>query len=183
MRDYPFVIPAGDSREEGAVGSFIYVKETSNPINVVAEFSGGVFNLTMERGDALEMPRGIQYNSFRIGGDGGLAATGVLVVGDGDFRREASITLAKAATSATGNISCLATASTVVRSAVSSRVKLRISSDIANSSVLKIAEVPSAANGIDLHPGETVSVTFTGVVRAYNPAGLAQQVSFFEERD
>jgi len=183
VRDYPFSVPANDGREEGVAGDFIRVKSATGTIRILAEYDGGAENMEMDVGDVLKLKPGKKFNGFRVVNETGSTITGVLVVGEGDFRREANITIAKPTTAASGNVPCLATASTVVQSAVSSRHMLRISSDVGNSSVLKIAEAPSAQNGIDLFPGQTVPVTFTGVVRAYNPSGVAQQISFFEERD
>jgi len=181
MRDYTNTVPANDSAEVGRVGNFVHVKETTGDLTFLAEYDGQTFRLVMQRGDVLTMPR--KFDSLRVVNDTAGGVTFTLVIGNGDFRREGTITIEKPGTSAAGNVSCLAGASTVIRSAVTSRQKLSISSDVANSALLKIGEAPSALNGIDLFPGETISITFTGVIRAYNAAGLPQQVSFFEEQD
>jgi len=182
MRDYNNTVGANSSLEIGRGSvNFIYVKSAAAALRFEAEYEGNIFVLEMLTGDVLHMPS--VFDSVRVVNDTAGAVTFSLVIGKGDFRREANLTVARPQNLAVAaDITCAATAKTLILGANLSRFYATIQNSPLSAGSVRVGDTTvSAIIGAWLAPGESKLYHATEGLYVYNPNGFAVIVSAEQE--
>lgn len=150
----------------------------------------GVTDLTARFDDSekVPLPGGIgfrrYYNTIELE-----SATGgafVVMVGFGsvaDARSTANVTVNTtiapgAIVDNGGDVSCPAAAATLLSALDAGRLSLTVTNPSTNTKTMRIGNAGvGAASGVILEPGESVTLSTTAAVYAYNPAGAVESLS------
>ena len=189
MRDYEFSVGAGSQGNRGVNGQFVRVKSATAAIVVIAEDSQGrvVAQMEMESGMAFTLPD--VFKTVRVRNDGAGAVTCVLTVGVGQVESSqltGQITVQKAAQlMTTPDMAVAAATQVVVKWANPTRREIMITNLSTNTAPVRVGDAGAgAAEGIEVLPGSTVTLTVTDTVYVYNThATLAQSVAVAEVYD
>lgn len=180
------VVPAGGSREIGAVGSYVSVLESTLDFNIGIEDDALQF---ITQGLTIGTRDGSTFNRVRIENPNPGAITLTLAFGIGEIRDSrlsatAALNLTKASNLTTvADVSCANAAATQVIAVNTTRRRVLVQNlDIA--ATLRVGDSSvTAARGHRLGPGETLELQSTEAVFVRNDSGAAVLVSIVEEAD
>jgi len=184
-RTYPVVIPANSAAILNVTGEFIYVLECDLTSFLVA-MDGGPSDETKFR-TYRRLPDGDSYSRLEIENPNGADLTLKIVAGFGSYSDDevsigGSVMLATpTGLSTTADKSMLATATTIILAANAARKTVTISNLDGNAEILRIGDVNvGAAQGVQLLPGQSVTIETEAEVYGYNPGAAAQSVGIAE---
>ena len=185
MREYEFSISSGGQQARTVQGNFVRIKSASDEINVKVENKEGriIADLNLSGGMRFRVPD--IFHTLRVANNNAGSVNAVLVAGVGDVddtEISGNVTVAGSDTIGTStDVSLAATSTTIISAANASRREILITNLTSNSEYLRVGDSNAgAARGTELAPGQTVSLSTSAAVYAYNPGAAAQSVSLLE---
>jgi len=178
-------IAAGGEETINVTGEFFTIL-ASSLLNFEIGFDEGPLNFA-KSGHAGRLPPGDVFSSVRFKNtDGANSLVLTFAAGFGDLV-DNETTISGAITlnvpvglSSAADVSLGAAAKTLILAANISRVEALITNLAANASTVRIGDVnAAAARGVELAPGQTITLETEGAIYAWNP-GAAQSVGVIE---
>jgi len=178
FQDVSQVLSANGSFTVAKPGHFIFVKSVTGAIKI--ELDGKTFE--MQKGDEARPVK--PFASFRITDMSGAANTVTLIVGTGEFKRlelTGEVSLVNTGLDSLADVSLVAAATTQISAANANRREIIIKNLSTNTQIFRIGDSGAGlANGHELLPGETITITTQAAVHGYNPGAGAESVTVVE---
>lgn len=185
MREYEFTVASGGQQSRAVKGNFARVKSADAEINLRFENKDGrvIADLNLTAGMRCTLPE--VFETIRVGNSSGSSVDAVVLVGFGDVDDAAVV--GEVDVSVSGSIDSVAdvsiatvTTAQIVAANVARR-EVMITNLAANTANFRIGDSGAgAANGIELQPGQTITLTTTAAVYGYNSHTGAQSVAVLE---
>lgn len=179
-------IAAGGSVTLPIVGNYFHcIRSTLATFEVAID---GEYGGEMEAGRGFDLPDGETYKSLHlVNTDGANPLTVTFNYGRGSYRDaklqvsgSIETSLAGSAFPSTADVPLGATATTQILAANTSRKEVLVSNLAANPATIRVGDVNAGAGrGVEVAPGQTITVNTTAAIYAYNP-GAAQNVGVVE---
>jgi len=178
MGDIYRKLSANEGESVAAAGTVIHCRNASNPFHIQI----GEHQFEMDVGDQIGMPEG--FDGFRIEETQGAVNTIELVVLKGKYvqgKLVGTVSLDKLnAITTSADVALNNGAITTVKAANTNRREIMVTALAGNASNIRVGDASTgAARGLELQPGQTVTLTTTDAVYAYSPTGT-ESVSVLE---
>lgn len=187
FRIYTVTIAAGDSVPIHASGAYVVALSATGSFALA--FDGGPFTPFLA-GLKVQLAHSETFKTVRIKDTSGNPNTIMLGLGFGDLtdarlNLSGAITIAGSQNIATvADVALAAGVATQIVAANVARRAVVVKNLAGNLQTMRIGDaVAGAARGLELAPGETISIDSGAAVYGYNPGGAAESVSVMEVRD
>jgi len=180
LRKFDLALGAGDELALAVSGDFVRLRSSTGELTF---FTDGGSRVPMVEGESVRLPAPFAW--LRVRNDGAGAVDAVALIGSGEMSKTGTVTQSKpGALDSLADKSCAATAVTQLVAANATRRELLIVNLAAGVETLRIGDSgAAAANGLPLDPGQSMTLTTTAAVYAYNPGAAAQSVALAEVND
>jgi len=180
-----FTLAAGVQVEVNWFGNFVRVLSATGAVHVGIDDGN---RSEMDAGTFYKLPPGQEFERVTMENRGGVSITVELGLALGEFGDNrlnlASSGLALAGSEtlrSSADVSLLAGATTQIVAADADRRELLVSNLSANTQTFRIGDAAAgAAEGVEVQPGQTVSLPTAAAVYGYNPGAGAESVGVVE---
>lgn len=187
--DYLYSVPAGESIVIAVGGEYVGCI-SSNQDDFLISLDGDALQF-MAQGLKIRTKGGDRFANVTVDNSGNASTLTLrLAIGDGDLvDQRLSLTGAISVTKGdqfdtVPDVSVGAGVSAELLATDTARCEAIINNLAANAATLRVGDSNvAAARGVELAPGETIVLTTTEAVHAYNPGGVAQSVAVMEIKD
>lgn len=186
MKPYSIKIPAAGSVEIAVGAGADYVRAQVAPVDLVVRVLDTDEQITLSEGDDAVLS-GFSRVEFSHAAGADQAFT--VLIGRGtrssSARVSGNVSISKPSTLAsTADVVLAASAQTLIKAANATRREIIIKSLSENLVAIRVGEnAAAAARGHELMPGESITLTTTAAVYAWNLRTVAQSVSVVEVSD
>ena len=177
MKDFELNLPAGDDMALGVSGSFVRLKASTGALVFKAPGS----HVSLAAGDYVRMAP-FRAGQLRVQNLSGSAVDCTVTIGDGDAgsTRDISLSVASTMTDA-ADVSIGAASTDLVLAANANRREAMISNLATNTQTMRIGTTNAgAARGVEIEPGQTIVLSTSAAIYAFNPGGGAETLGVLE---